>query len=68
VAKKSPVERSSQNLQDFCEWINKTPEQFKQDYINARKNGELDWDRETRNSILRFYYYIQEKGCEINIA
>jgi hypothetical protein len=69
--KKATVDRSAQNLRQYCKWIGKKPEQLKAEYINAR-NGSFatyeDWKRDTKNSILRFYNEMKEKGYSINAA
>jgi hypothetical protein len=69
--KKATVDRSAQNLRQYCKWIGKTPEQLKAEYINAR-NGSFasyeDWKRETKNSIVKFYNEMKDKGYSINAA
>jgi len=64
------VERSAQNLRQYCEWIGKNPTQLRNEYVKARESVTRleDWERETRNNILKFYNYLKEHNYTINSA
>jgi len=69
--KKATVDRSAQNLRQYCKWIGKKPEQLKAEYIKARNSSFAtyeDWKRDTKNSILKFYNEMKERGYSINAA
>jgi len=60
--------RNAVKLKRFCEWANTTPEELKQEYIEARKSvdGLNDWERDTRNKIIEYYNYLKSKDYKIN--
>lgn len=64
--------RNAKKLRDYCEWLGKSPEQLKREYIEARQKGVdalNDLKREIRNKIIEFYNYLKEqKGFAINYA
>jgi integrase len=64
------VERSAQNLRQYCEWIGKNPAQLRNEYVKARKSVTRleDWEREIRNNIAKFYNYLKEEDYAINSA
>jgi len=68
TGKPKTVVRGAQNLRQYCEWIGKTPEQLKAEYIKARKSVTKhdDWKRDTKNSILKYYNEMKAKGYKIN--
>jgi hypothetical protein len=68
TGKPKTIQRSGQNLRQYCEWLNKTPEQLIEEYRNSRKSVDDldDWKRDTKNTILKFYNDMKEKGYAIN--
>jgi len=64
------VQRNAQNLRQYCEWLGLTPEQLRAQYVRARKsvNALEDWERETYNTIDRFYNWLKKEGYAINTA
>ncbi len=68
--KKKTVDRSAQNLRQYCRWIGKSPTQLKTEYIEARKSVDAfeDWERNTKNTIVKFYNDLKEHGYAINAA
>jgi hypothetical protein len=68
--KKATVDRSAQNLRQYCRWIGKSPTQLKTEYIEARKSVDAfeDWERNTKNTIVKFYNDLKEHGYAINAA
>jgi hypothetical protein len=68
--KKSSIDKSALDLWHYCDWIGKEPTELIQEYMSARKSyGRLqDWQRETKNSIIRFYQEQKAKGYKINMA
>jgi hypothetical protein len=68
--KKKTVDRSAQNLRQYCRWLGKTPTQLKAEYIEARKSVDAfeDWERNTKNTIVKFYNDLKEHGYAINAA
>ena len=70
TGKQRTVQRNAQNLRAYCEWLSKTPEELRREYVEARKTVDSleDWERETRNNILRFYNYLKENDYAINSA
>lgn len=70
IGKPRTVERNAQNLRAYCEWLSKTPEELRSEYVKARKTVDSleDWERETRNNILGYYNYLKENDYAINSA
>jgi len=70
TGKAHTIKRNAQELVAFCEWIGKTPEQLRNDYIKARRSVDKleDWEREARNTIIRFYNDLKTKDYTINSA
>lgn len=70
TGKPHTIQRNAQELGAFCEWIKKSPEQLRSEYVEARKTVESldDWKRETKNTVLRYYNYLKKKGYSINTA
>jgi len=64
------VERSAQNLRQYCRWLGKKPEELRKEYVKARKTVTRleDWERKTKNTILKFYNDLKEQGYSINTA
>lgn len=70
IGKPRTVERNAQNLRAYCEWLSKTPEELRSEYVKARKTVDSleDWELETRNNILGYYNYLKENDYAINSA
>lgn len=66
--KKRSQYRNAVKLKKYCEWIGKTPEQLKQEYIEARKSVDSlkDWERDTRSKIIEYYNHLKAKDYKIN--
>jgi len=64
------VERSAQNLRQYCRWLGKKPQELRKEYVKARRsvNKLEDWERKTKNTILKFYNDLKEQGYRINTA
>ncbi len=68
--KSKTIQRSAQNLRQFCERLGKSPDQLKAEYVKARKSVDAleDWERETKNTIVKFYNDLKTQGFAINSA
>jgi len=70
TGKQRTVQRNAQNLRACREWLGKTSEELRSEYVKARKTVDSleDWERETRNNVLRYYNYLKENDYAINSA
>ena len=68
TGKPKTVQRGSQNLRQYCEWLKKSPEQLIAEYRESRKSVDDldDWKRDMKNTILKYYNESKEKGYKIN--
>jgi hypothetical protein len=67
--KRTTRNRNAIKLKAYCDWINKSPEQLKQAYVEAREKGVdafNDWRRDTQNKIIAFYNCLKELKYAIN--
>lgn len=62
--KQATRNRNAIKLKAYCDWIDKTPEQLKQEYVDARTKGVNEfneWRRTAQNKIIEFYNYLKEE-------
>ena len=60
--KKSTKQSNASGFKKFCLWANKTPQKLIQEYENAKSFNNLDdWERDTANSIIKFYKWLQNQ-------
>lgn len=58
--------KTARKLKEFCEWIDKTPEQLLEEYKQA--TDKKAWQRDRRKEIQAFYSHLVSKGYKINTA